>query len=55
MDNSHICLLDPEDGNIRKIKKDEFIRVWFDWKYTPIIENWEDMVLRQLIVAVPKK
>jgi len=54
MDNTYIYLLDPEFGGIRKMLRDDFMRCWFDWKNSPIIINWEDMILRQIIVALPK-
>lgn len=53
LDENYIYLLDPEFGGIRKMLREDFMRCWFDWRTTPYITNWEDMVLRQCIVAVP--
>lgn len=51
----HIYLVDPELGATREILKKEFLRVWFDWKNKQAIRDWNDMVLRQIIAAYPKK
>jgi len=32
LDEKYIYLQDPEIGKIRKIKRDDFMRVWFDFK-----------------------
>ncbi|NJO65110.1 MAG: hypothetical protein HC836_45475 [Richelia sp. RM2_1_2] len=53
LDDQYIYLLDPEFGGIRKMIRNDFMRCWFDWKNSPIIVNWEDMILRQIIVAYP--
>lgn len=52
LDEEKIHVLDPEDGEIRHIKKEDWLRCWFDWRgrETPYITSWEDMVLRQIIV-----
>ena len=55
IDRDAITLIDPEDGSIRSIQRDEFLRVWFDWREYPKITTWEDMVIRQLIVVFPSK
>lgn len=54
IDEEYIYLLDPENGEIRQILHTDFLRVWFDWKHSPIIDYSADLVLRQLIVATPK-
>ncbi len=48
LDNKFICLQDPEIGNIRKIDRDDFYRVWFDFK-SDHITSWEDLIIRQII------
>jgi ABC-type bacteriocin/lantibiotic exporter with double-glycine peptidase domain len=51
LDNKYIYLQDPEVGRIRKILKEHFIRVWFDFT-TDHIEKWEDLVVRQMITVL---
>lgn len=48
LDDENIYLQDPEVGRLRKIPKEDFIRVWFDFT-SDHIEKWEDMVIRQMI------
>ena len=48
LDNTFIYLQDPEIGSIRKIARDDFIRVWFDFK-SDHITNWDDLIIRQMI------
>jgi len=50
---THIVLEDPEIGRKRRIKKDDFERVWFDFRGSRI-ETWRDMIIRQIIVIQPK-
>lgn len=50
LDDEFIYLQDGEIGGVRKIKRDEFLRVWFD--FVPRnIEKWEDMLIRQMIAV----
>lgn len=53
IDRTRIHLMDPWRGAVVSMIREEFARVWFDWKGTEIIEKWEDMVIRQIIVAFP--
>lgn len=55
IDAHKIHLIDPEIGRIRSINRDEFSKVWFDWKNTPNIEKWQNMTIRQIIIAYPNK
>ena len=48
LDDEYIYLQDPEIGAIRKLDRDDFLRVWFDFKASHIT-SWEDMIIRQLI------
>jgi predicted double-glycine peptidase len=48
LDDKFIYLQDPEVGRERKIDREDFLRVWFDFS-TDHIEKWEDMVVRQMI------
>ncbi|MDD5627001.1 MAG: C39 family peptidase [Patescibacteria group bacterium] len=48
LDNKFIYLQDPEIGKIRKIKRYDFMRVWFDFKGDYIQKN--KLIIRQLIV-----
>jgi ABC-type bacteriocin/lantibiotic exporter with double-glycine peptidase domain len=49
LDDQFIYLQDPEVGRLRKISREEFMYVWFDYNgLRP--EKWEDMIIRQIIV-----
>ncbi len=48
LDKELIYLQDPEVGRMRKIDREDFYRVWFDFS-SEHIKNWNDMVIRQLI------
>ncbi len=52
LDDTHIYLQDPEIGSLRKLARDDFMRVWFDFK-PAYITSRDDMIIRQLIVAYP--
>jgi ABC-type bacteriocin/lantibiotic exporter with double-glycine peptidase domain len=48
LDDENIYLQDPDVGEMRKLDRDDFLRVWFDFK-THNITSWEDMIIRQLV------
>lgn len=48
LDEENIYLEDPEIGKLRTIARNDFIRVWFDFK-SDQITSWDDMIIRQLI------
>lgn len=48
LDNEYIYLQDPETGGVRKLRREDFYRVWFDFRKN-YITNWEEMVIRQII------
>jgi len=48
LDGEFIYLQDPEIGDLRKIKKEDFERVWFDFT-GEYINSWDEMIIRQLI------
>jgi len=52
LDEDKIHLLDPEDGNIRHVVREDFLRCWFDFKGldAPCIDSWDQLILRQIIV-----
>jgi ABC-type bacteriocin/lantibiotic exporter with double-glycine peptidase domain len=50
LDEENIYLQDPEIGGMRTIERDDFYRVWFDFKGAAIKE-WNDIILRQIIVV----
>ena len=50
LDDKYIYLQDPEVGRVRKIEREDFLRVWFDFS-TSHITSWEDMIVRQLIAV----
>lgn len=47
LDEKHIYLQDPEIGKIRKIKRNDFMKVWFDFKGEHIKPN--ELIIRQII------
>jgi len=48
LDDKFIYLQDPEMGKLRKIKRDDFMRVWFDFKGSYLKSN--ELIIRQIIV-----
>ena len=54
LDSEYIYLQDPEIGGLRKLERDDFMRVWFDFK-PAYITSWNDMIIRQIIVVYPKE
>ncbi len=50
LDDEYIYLQDPEIGRLRKLSRDDFLRVWFDFK-SDHITSWDDMIIRQLIAV----
>ena len=54
LDDEYIYLQDPEIGRLRKLERDDFMRVWFDFK-PAYITSWNDMIIRQLIAVYPAK
>lgn len=53
LDDTHIYLQDPEIGRLRKLERDDFMKVWFDFK-GEYITSWDDMIIRQLITIYPQ-
>lgn len=47
LDDKFIYLQDPEIGKIRKIKRCDFMKVWFDFKGECIKKN--ELIIRQII------
>ena len=47
LDTDHIYLQDPEIGSERKIKREDFMKVWFDFTGNQIKPN--ELIIRQLI------
>jgi ABC-type bacteriocin/lantibiotic exporter with double-glycine peptidase domain len=48
LDDRFIYFQDPEIGKMRKIKRDDFMRVWFDFKGEYIKKN--ELIVRQIIM-----
>lgn len=48
LDKKHIYLEDPEIGKTRRIKRDDFLKVWFDFEGN-YIKSPKDLILRQTI------
>jgi uncharacterized protein len=53
IDSKYIYLQDPEIGRIRKIEKNDFRRVWFDFSGEFI--NRKNLIVRQIIAVYKKK
>lgn len=53
LDEDYIYILNPLHEEMMKIKQEEFLRVWFDFR-TPTIEDWNSMIIRQIFVIIPK-
>lgn len=53
LDEENIYLQDPEIGGERKIGREDFMKVWFDF-LGEYITSWDDMIIRQLIAVYPK-
>lgn len=53
LDAEHIYLQDPEIGKMRTIKKEDFMRVWFDFSGEYI--QPDELIIRQMIAVYPKK
>lgn len=53
LDRKNIYLQDPEIGAMRTIKREDFLRVWFDFKKEQMT-SWKDTIIRQLIAIYPK-
>jgi predicted double-glycine peptidase len=49
VDKSNIYLQDPELGRIRKMKREDFQRVWFDFP-GDCIKSKKDLIVRRMIV-----
>jgi ABC-type bacteriocin/lantibiotic exporter with double-glycine peptidase domain len=49
LDEQYVYLQDPEIGGLRKIKRDDFLKVWFDFSGA-YIRSLDEMIIRQLIV-----
>jgi len=47
LDDEYIYLQDPETGGERKIDREDFMKVWFD--FTGHILKLEELIIRQLI------
>lgn len=52
LDEQSIYLRDPEIDEVRVLQRDDFTRVWFDFK-DPEVTSWDRMVVRRLIAAEP--
>lgn len=50
LDEDYIYLQDPEIGGLRKLKRDDFMKVWFDFRGEKIT-SWDDMIVRQSIAV----
>lgn len=55
IDRENIYILDPSTAKVLTISRDDFMRVWFDWRKDNHITSWKNMVIRQIIVPYPKR
>ena len=49
LDDEYIYLQDPEIGGVRKIKREDFMKVWFDFPGKLIEPN--ELIIRQIIAV----
>lgn len=54
LDQEFIYLQDPKIGSLRKIEKSDFYKVWFDFT-GEFINDWNEMIIRQIIIISPKE
>lgn len=52
LDERYIYLQDPEIGQLRKLKREDFLKVWFDFTGEQI-NSWDEMIIRQIIAIYP--
>lgn len=52
LDDTHIYIQDPEIGDMRKIERDDFLRVWFD--FTGEYIKSDELIIRQIIAIYRK-
>jgi predicted double-glycine peptidase len=50
LDKQYIYLQDPEIGGLRQLARDDFMKVWFDFR-GEYITSWNEMIIRQLIAV----
>lgn len=50
LDKKFIYLQDPEIGKIRKLARDDFLRVWFDYR-GEFLKSPKQMIIRQFIAV----
>lgn len=50
LDEEYIYLQDPEIGKLRKIERDDFMKVWFD--FTGMYIDPSELIIRQLIAII---
>jgi predicted double-glycine peptidase len=52
LDVENIYLQDPETGGLRTIPREQFSRVWFDFRQD-CVTTWDDMVIRWMAAVYP--
>ena len=52
LDAEHIYLQDPETGGLRTLKREDFMKVWFDFSGEYI--RPDELIIRQLIAVYPE-
>jgi predicted double-glycine peptidase len=50
IDKNEVTMYDTEIGDYRRLKKEDFMRVWFDYKKQKITSEKDNLVIRQLMV-----
>lgn len=50
LDKENIYLQDSEIGNLRTIRREDFLKVWFDFT-GEYLKSWEEMIIRQIIAV----
>jgi ABC-type bacteriocin/lantibiotic exporter with double-glycine peptidase domain len=55
IDREKIYILDPEFALVRCIPRNDFERVWFDWREKLISPDSSNLVIRQILVPHPNR
>jgi len=58
IDREMIYILDPATAQVLTVSREDFMRVWFDWKKDSYLNQKtlkKNMVLQQIIVPYPKR
>ncbi len=55
INKENVYLLEPIKAEVLVISRHDFMRVWFDWRDEDYLTDFNNMVMRQMIIAYPNK